>query len=492
MTNDLYNKFVNGAAGREDLAALCEKAKENSTVTDGLFEDPSAYGAFCGYLKDEDSKVRKNIAKLAGTVKAAELKEKLGVALYEAYEAETTLFVRPVLLEALISCGAKDYKLGLSKRLVDLEKSQISEEDRKHISKELRLLHSLMDAKKHSFSGKQGPAELVLTVSKGLEDITAAKLSGLNHKALPGKIRVSADKLKDVLGIRTVDEFLFLIPEFEPSEAEPLSLAKAVAKSRLLRFLDRRHKEQEQPYRFRVEMQGRDEAQRTSFIKSFALEIEKETDYKLINSKGDYEIELRIVPRKDEKLNCYLKLYTLEDKRFEYRTESVAAGLKPYLAATAIEFASEYLREGANVLDPFCGTGTLLIERAYHGKCRSFYGIDTFGKALEAAKKNSANAGLRVNYINRDFFDFKHEYLFDEIITELPAFPAETPANRRENRLFYEKFFEKCKTHLEQDGSLIVLVKDELFEKMLKSSGFEAIKTAKLANGETEYCLKQV
>ena len=30
-------------------------------------------------------------------------------------------------------------------------------------------------------------------------------------------------------------------------------------------------------------------------------------------------------------------------------------------------------------------------------------------------------AGEKINFIHRDYFDFKHDYLFDEIITNMPV-----------------------------------------------------------------------
>ena len=49
------------------------------------------------------------------------------------------------------------------------------------------------------------------------------------------------------------------------------------------------------------------------------------------------------------------------------------------------------------------------------------YGIDIFGEAIRGARENASYAGEKINFINRDYFDFTHAYLFDEIITNMPV-----------------------------------------------------------------------
>ena len=55
-----------------------------------------------------------------------------------------------------------------------------------------------------------------------------------------------------------------------------------------------------------------------------------------------------------------------------------------------------------------------------------------------------------INFIKRDFWDFKHEYLFDEIITEMPRL------DRGEADDFYGRFFEKSGELLKKDGIMII------------------------------------
>lgn len=65
--------------------------------------------------------------------------------------------------------------------------------------------------------------------------------------------------------------------------------------------------------------------------------------------------------------------------------------------------SEKYLEKYAQVLDPFCGVGTLLIERNKLVRTRTMYGIDIFGEAIEGGRQNAVLAGVGINYICRNF-----------------------------------------------------------------------------------------
>ena len=94
--------------------------------------------------------------------------------------------------------------------------------------------------------------------------------------------------------------------------------------------------------------------------------------------------------------------------------------------------------------------GTLLIERDKIMKASHIYGVDLYGTAIDYARENGKIAGLDINFIKRDFFDFKHEYLFDEIITEMPRF------EKGEADEFYGRFFEKAGELMKDNGVMII------------------------------------
>ena len=101
--------------------------------------------------------------------------------------------------------------------------------------------------------------------------------------------------------------------------------------------------------------------------------------------------------------------------------------------------------------------------------------MDIFGEAIEKARINTKRAGNLIHYINRDFFDFTHGYLFDEIITDMPR--SAGTGTRQELEELYWKFFVKAAEHLKEDGILILYTMNpELVEKNLSSSsGYEKL-----------------
>lgn len=72
----------------------------------------------------------------------------------------------------------------------------------------------------------------------------------------------------------------------------------------------------------------------------------------------------------------------------------------------------------------------MLIERDLLVPAGDMYGLDIFGEAVIKARENAKAAGRQINYINRDFFDFTHKYLFDEIICNMPLRGKKQEKNR--------------------------------------------------------------
>ena len=153
---------------------------------------------------------------------------------------------------------------------------------------------------------------------------------------------------------------------------------------------------------------------------------------------------------------------TLKDKRFTYRKNVIATSIHPASAALMMELVKEYLKPKAQIMDPFCGVGTMLIERDIKVPAKEIYATEIFGEAVTFARENARFAGEKINFIHRDFFDFKHSYLFDEIITNMPLRGKKT---KQEMDLFYENFFVKAKEILNKKATLILYTNEVGFVK---------------------------
>ena len=206
-----------------------------------------------------------------------------------------------------------------------------------------------------------------------------------------------------------------------------------------------------------------------------SAELERQSGRRLINSASDYEIELRLIENKDHELNMPLKLYTINDERFSYFKKHIAASIKPVNAALMVELAKEYMIPDAQVLDPFCGVGTMLIERQKIVKANTSYGLDINAEAITGAKENTQAAEQIVHYVNRDFFTFEHDYLFDEIFTDMPFALNDKVTLEIDN--IYKRFFKAASRRLTDSGRIIMYSRNpQMALKYSKSSGYRILK----------------
>ena len=112
-------------------------------------------------------------------------------------------------------------------------------------------------------------------------------------------------------------------------------------------------------------------------------------------------------------------MFRLSDKTLKYRSKEppkLRAALRPTIAAAMVQLAN--LDDNHTVLDPFCGTGTLLLEcRSQFPKAR-LSGSDQSSEAVAtAAKRLGGNASIRRAALD----ELTHAPgAFDRILTNLP------------------------------------------------------------------------
>ena len=124
--------------------------------------------------------------------------------------------------------------------------------------------------------------------------------------------------------------------------------------------------------------------------------------------------------------------------------------------------AKQYMKENAQVLDPFCGVGTMLIERDRVCRAEYLYGVDIFGEAIIKARENAELAGREIYYINRDFSEFTHEYLFDEIITNMPD---RGKRDKEAHDRIYQMLFDQAQELLKGQGRMFVYSNEKNYVK---------------------------
>lgn len=404
---------------------------------------------FLGFLSHEDAKTRKNAALLFGDLAYEEAAE----ALYLAYEKEKTLFVRSAYLEAMAEMDMEDRLPEFQRRLSELLAVAPEPENQKHIQEEIRALRNILILYEgipvHTFDMRQKKNRVLLITNHNHRETVQKQTGGNVH---PLGVMVQTDDLLSLMQVRLFRELLFPIPVKELLEAEPKRAAARVWEPMLL--LCRKYHRESSAFYFRVECKSAlslDE--RSRFTRKLGAVMEQLSGGELVNSTSDYEVELRLIAGRDGRFFPCLKFYTMQDGRFAYRKNAIAASIHPSTAALMMELAAPYLKEGAQIMDPFCGVGTMLIERDIRVPAKEKYGTDIFGKAIEGARENAALAGEQIHFIHRDFFDFRHDYKFDEIITNMPVRGKMT---REEMDSLYEKFFRKALTVLKKEAVMIL------------------------------------
>lgn len=415
-------------------------------------------------LEASDAKVRKNAAALLGDLSIPAAAQ----ALFKAYQKEETLFVRGTLLGALEKTDPAPYGKELAERYRVLCAQEIKEEEKKHIRDELHALERILRregrAPYHTFTGWNQRYTVLLTTDYKYAQVTADQITAYKKAIHPLGVQAVTDRLAELTEIRTFRELLFVIGLHEKLTIAdgPEAFGTALAESKLLSLLERSHKEHA-PFYFRIDIKaGLSLEERSRYTKRAAAVIEEKTGRKLLNAPDEYEFEIRMVLDKYEKIHVFLKMATVPMGRFFYRKETIAASIHPSRAALLFALAKPYLKKRAQILDPCCGVGTMLVERHRFLPVRESYGIDYFGEAIDKARINAEAAGLETHFIHRDFLDFTHSYPFDEIIANMPVRGKRT---KEEQDDFYGRFFEKAQTLLAPGGIMLLYSNETGFIK---------------------------
>lgn len=528
----LYEKITRGDEVRQSLIAVRGKISDESLRRKFMILLGGDFSVLEGLLEDPDPKVRKNAALILGKTDD----EDVLPSLLGAWKKETTLFIREDYLKAMENLDYEPYLPELRKRLDEIESGSREQDSQdtgtgaagaagnkasalwdngKHLAEEAgRIRRMLLRYEKktasHTFSRICPAPDLMLVCNRAQVHATAEQIRTGMVKEQSGGVHVRGGDMRELMKIRTWSECLLLIPGARPIPADGKKAAEKLHEMRLCGFLKYLHDGQDGPYRYRIQLKGKriPEDKKGTLIRAISSRLDLLEKGQLTGSDSDYEIELRLIERSDGTLAPMIRLFTLKDERFSYRKAVTAQSMSPVNAALVMRLARPYLREKAQVLDPFCGTGTLLIEREVVLQPGPLYGVDKFGDAVRKARENT-DAFLReaarqkgqgtdlfglsereenepaavrsdrlrpINYINRDFFDFTHDYLFDELITELPD-PAGEQADE-----FMKHFVEKSLTLL-KDGARMVVVtrRPEALERASEAAGL-AVKDRFLLN----------
>jgi tRNA (guanine6-N2)-methyltransferase len=168
-----------------------------------------------------------------------------------------------------------------------------------------------------------------------------------------------------------------------------------------------------------------------------------------------------------------------------YRKNTTQASINPALAFAMNQIAG--LDENDKILDPCCGTATILIERLLQ-KTALCVGVDIDPRQIENAKENIEAAGLnsqdsgqagmteeKITLLHGDIIEKKFaEGFFTKIISNLPY--GLHSGSREKNVKLYHFLADTSSTLLKKGGKAILLTSSK---KLLKNS-FDFNKKMKL------------
>lgn len=473
---------------RQNLSKIRQEIKNKSILEVFSDEIKGQEEHLIDLLKSDDAKTRKNAALLMG-----DLGNQIFLTpLWEAYENEPQRFVKSSYLSAMGNFDYRVYLDAMKNNLETLRAAEIGVDSQKHVLEEIRELSALVlrleGASTHTFNGWDEAYDVVLITNRNFTDKISDQLLELEPQAqtklVGAGVMAKVTNLNWIKEIRGYQELLFMIPGMFtcPMDA-PEQIAEVIVKSQLLKVLSKSH-DQAAPYYFRIELKSKkDLSQKSIFVKKLSAQIETQSNGKLINTTDHYEFEIRVIENRAGNCNILVKFFTIKDNRFTYRKEFMPTSIKPVNAALAVTLAKPYMKEDAQVLDPFCGVGTMLIERHKAVQANTTYGIDLQEEAILKARQNTEIAGQTIHYINRDFFQFEHNYLFDEVISNMPFRIGRMTEDEIQG--IYRQFFKKIPMLLKDQAKLILYSHNgEEVKRIIKASEFRLLEEFEVSERE--------
>lgn len=412
----VYNMTAgeNRRAAFKALADIAKKKLGQEALTPIVISDAEKLMAI------DDDKARKSAYKLIGLCAPDACADKL----FEALKREKTRFVRPSIILAL----------GNTKKPERYLKNYVVEPgDPKHMQAERDALKKALGKSAVTLQAPmklQLPDWCTLTAIKPSALVAELKAAGAEYR--PSRLNDAYEvPTAYIQKLRCYEDALFDVGKDGDYQAIAASLDAMGCKGQF----------------YRIEAGAvRPESRRETIATiSKGLELYGYTD-----NPSAYTFELRPIKRQ-----LYAKF---SDDRFDYRKESIAASINPVTAASIMRLCEPYMNEDADVLDPFCGSATMLIERAYLKPAKSLVGVDISGYAIKAACANRSAAKRRIALIHGDILSYGAAQ-YDEVIANMPF--GIRVSGHTSNIKLYAAFADKLLVLLKDGGYAFLLTQEK-------------------------------
>lgn len=205
--------------------------------------------------------------------------------------------------------------------------------------------------------------------------------------------------------------------------------------------IDKAIKDMELEGDFKIEFINFDKKYSSSYIKNkYGREIEKRTGCK-VNLKNPHNI-IKIFSH--GKLYLTKEIYKIDRHQFEARRNKpfeLPITMHPRLARAIVNIAR--VKKGDTIVDPFCGTGTILIEAGLMGA--KIIGIEAKKWIAEGCKKNLKFFGLNGKIYAKDMRNV--DIKANAVITDFPYGRASYVGE--EIKKLYDEAFKKIDNWIE-------------------------------------------
>jgi 23S rRNA G2445 N2-methylase RlmL len=179
------------------------------------------------------------------------------------------------------------------------------------------------------------------------------------------------------------------------------------------------------------------------------------TRWRLAEHKADLEVWFTLL---EGEALFGLRLSDRTMRHRTYKTNHLPASLRPTVAS-AMAFLSD-AQPGDVFLDPMCGGGTILIERALLGRYRVLLGGDIDRRAVEASREN---IGPRYRPILIHHWDATSLALpddsIDKLVSNLPF--GEQIGSHEDNAALYPRLLSEMERVVRPGGRMVVLTGED-------------------------------